>query len=616
MVNYPGVNWVDGQYPFTRDGLPVMEQGIRDAHAYGGVAVDNLSALRDLGTTFTSGATRTLLGLSVTGDGGAGTLYWDAAHTGTDDGVNVVKPTLLGAGSPGRWIRAPIRPTTSTALAVDTIAALKATDVTLLGNGESRFVHGYWAKGDGGGGWFRYNSSSTVADNGGTVIAPNTGSGRWERSIYEGFTNVKWFGAKGDSFTNDTAAIKQAILYSDAPGRGGMLFFPTGIYFFTEQLTTYYTTFIGEGMVYSVLRCTALLGAGVPALIMGLGGQGQRLTGLRDIAIRGPGTRSLGNKTASCDGVKLLSQMTLKDFEVSFFDTGVIVDSVGEGHIEFFGPNVHDNYYGVYFTSGGGPGGNYLFLGGGVNGNTFANYALSEAGTIVGSRFFNTHTGYAPYSFYQEAGSTDAQFFLDVAMETLSFEQCGNAAIFTEKYAGGSARGGCSGLSIENPGFTWNSAYKITARDNAYAVRLGRCNRSNKIKTGSWPFYNGSTGTLYIAANDGHFEYDDTSYGYIGPFPVITIAGGSDYYFRYRGPDLQGSDQINATTTSKVVTLPGYGGPVASLRPKITATSNGGLTNPALYVTDITSNVATGATTFTVRVPTAPSSNLTFMWEL
>jgi hypothetical protein len=62
---------------------------------------------------------------------------------------------------------------------VDTMADLNA----LLGSddGDVRTVLGYHAVDDGGGGLFRYDGALSTTDNGGTIIAPNSGGGRWIR---------------------------------------------------------------------------------------------------------------------------------------------------------------------------------------------------------------------------------------------------------------------------------------------------------------------------------------------------------------------------------------------------------------------------------------------------
>lgn len=50
---------------------------------------------------------------------------------------------------------------------------------------------------------------TTSADNGGTVLVDASGR-RWRRD-YSGAVNIKWFGAKGDGTTDDTAAIQAAV---------------------------------------------------------------------------------------------------------------------------------------------------------------------------------------------------------------------------------------------------------------------------------------------------------------------------------------------------------------------------------------------------------------------
>jgi hypothetical protein len=95
----------------------------------------------------------------------------------------------------------------------DTISELK----TQIGNANTRVtVLGYYSAGDGGGGQFYWDSTSTESDNAGTIIqVSGVATGRWKRAIEGNTLNVLWFGAKNDytssSTTNNTPAITATI---------------------------------------------------------------------------------------------------------------------------------------------------------------------------------------------------------------------------------------------------------------------------------------------------------------------------------------------------------------------------------------------------------------------
>ena len=95
------------------------------------------------------------------------------------------------------------------------IADLKAIDVRTVANGQVVELLGYVTAGDGGGGLFTYSNSSTSSDNGGTVIAPTAGAGRWLRTIV-GSISIVCFGAKCDGVTDDHAAINNALAAAGA----------------------------------------------------------------------------------------------------------------------------------------------------------------------------------------------------------------------------------------------------------------------------------------------------------------------------------------------------------------------------------------------------------------
>ena len=99
-------------------------------------------------------------------------------------------------------------------------------------------------------GIFKYISTSSAADNTGTVLVSSNGR-RYLRE-YDGAINVKWFGVKGDGITDDFANIQAIIDYFN----GGInLYFPTGSYLVTDaiKLKSNMTVF-GDGFS-SEIKC-------------------------------------------------------------------------------------------------------------------------------------------------------------------------------------------------------------------------------------------------------------------------------------------------------------------------------------------------------------------------
>src|SRR5262249_38039110 len=125
----------------------------------------------------------------------------ETARAGTPPSLGAVSSALSGTGF----------------LWVDTIAGADTNLRSLIGNVSPTsavvVVGGYLVVGDGGGGVFFWDASSSTGDDAGTIIVP-TGSttGRWVR-LFSGDINVKWFGARGDGTTDDTAAIQAALDY-------------------------------------------------------------------------------------------------------------------------------------------------------------------------------------------------------------------------------------------------------------------------------------------------------------------------------------------------------------------------------------------------------------------
>jgi hypothetical protein len=113
-------------------------------------------------------------------------------------------------------------------------------------------VLGYYTPGDGGGGDFYWDNTSTEIDDLGTVIqVSGVTTGRWKR-IYSTNISVKWFGAKGDGINNDTLAFQQAINiggFAYVVGEGVEIFIPNGVYIISSTIYIRNgTTIIGEGI--------------------------------------------------------------------------------------------------------------------------------------------------------------------------------------------------------------------------------------------------------------------------------------------------------------------------------------------------------------------------------
>jgi hypothetical protein len=147
-----------------------------------------------------------------------------------------------------------------------TVADLRALSVSLLTTGYSRNLGGYYASADGGGGQFIYNSASTETDNGGTVIQPTVGVGRWLRPATETL-NVRQFGALGDGVHDDTPAIQSAVNTASVTGNGSV-YFPAGNYKIVSAITLASLplcniSLIGDGPNVSTITQTSALTNGI-----------------------------------------------------------------------------------------------------------------------------------------------------------------------------------------------------------------------------------------------------------------------------------------------------------------------------------------------------------------
>jgi len=186
---------------------------------------------------------------------------------------------------------------------------------------------GFHERGDGGGGVFFWDDSKSQSEhNGGTIIAgdavlgtwdtagqeawftaPSVGVGCWVRE-YSGAVNVKWFGAKGDGITDDTAAIQKTFdsawtnSYTVLIDSG--VFLNTGLTVKCPQEPTYYDRkrlyISGKGVGISILQHT---GVGTALESIGENDTVSSVFGLNlsDFSIK----KSTASATDTTNGIKL-----------------------------------------------------------------------------------------------------------------------------------------------------------------------------------------------------------------------------------------------------------------------------------------------------------------------
>jgi hypothetical protein len=118
------------------------------------------------------------------------------------------------------------------ALVKDTYAALTAIPADERSNGQKVYVAVRATAGDGGEGWWRFDASSSATANGGTILAPDAGTGRWIRQVENGEYLVNWFGSSADWGAAATAALDAL------PSRGVVRFRPGGDYTLNTQVSS------------------------------------------------------------------------------------------------------------------------------------------------------------------------------------------------------------------------------------------------------------------------------------------------------------------------------------------------------------------------------------------
>lgn len=140
---------------------------------------------------------------------------------------------------------------------IDTIAQLRQlpTAAILTGNKATYNVAGYYAAGDGGGGEFYWDNTSTATTNRGTVFSSAvTSPGRWFRIEEPGPVDIrKWGGKAGDQTFDNGPVIRDFAVYHHNTGGGALLIPGIGEPFYLASTTLLPKNFVcvGVGSTYS-----------------------------------------------------------------------------------------------------------------------------------------------------------------------------------------------------------------------------------------------------------------------------------------------------------------------------------------------------------------------------
>lgn len=183
--------------------------------------------------------------------------YWD----GTLPKSIPKDSNLLSSGGVGKTFWLPAIQTTIRSNIVLTAKTIDDVENIPLVNGQIVYIQGRTTAFDGGGGFFRYDSVNSLTVDGGIIFKPTNLDGYLVRVIRTNNSenqlsesiNVRWFGAKGDAKTDDTAAVLAAYNFAKSTNLFYTLLFPAGRYvtrssFIFQDVTA--ATFKMDGCVF------------------------------------------------------------------------------------------------------------------------------------------------------------------------------------------------------------------------------------------------------------------------------------------------------------------------------------------------------------------------------
>jgi hypothetical protein len=335
------------------------------------------------------------------------------------------------------------------------------------------------------------------ADSESGALAPivlNNLDSRFTKSANETVNVARFVNTQGkvdqDSFTQAAAAA----------GAGGTIFLPrSSSYAITAPFTLTDINIESDGAQVNV---PSDLGAGVYAMTIN-GSGSYPIQWISNFSLNGPNvTTPLGVKPNAMHGIHVTggAKPRFAFVTVRFFDRGVTYRTFN-GHIYLSRCNLTANYYGLYLAQNSS---DYFIEVSELNGNKFAGIGMPADQGFDGMAVRDSHMGFQPYGVFQEAttesGSTDQGvsrvFIQDATFDHCRFEAIGNGAIVSAAKTDATNRSTLSAVKIIQPGFSWNTTYRLANRGWEVPIDIGFFDRTLEIESGAFPFLAGSSGKV------------------------------------------------------------------------------------------------------------------------